>query len=459
MGRLPAELTLRTQIVAAIGVGALVSGVVAAIAAPSPADGTPALHLAVETAATVIAGLVALVVHGRYVQSRQRSDLLLTAAVGVVAVANLAFGAVPAVLLGFEPEPFVAVGVAARGVAALLMAAAALMPPHELARRRSGPRRRIVGATLLVGYIAAIALCAGETTPVTGKAFAVPAVVVSEAVLTMLFAAAAAGFARRAARDRDELMAWLATGAVFAAFARLNYMISPAALTHSFAAGELLRLAGFLCLLAGAAAEIRRVQRELAAAAVDRERRRIARDLHDGTAQDVAFILQMGRHLAERDGSSAAIEHIVNAAEQALGHTRAAVANLAHTEDEPLAAALRRTVEEVGGREGVRAEVTGAADLRVPPATRTALCLLLREAVTNAIRHGGAQTVRVGIDDAPELTLRIEDDGCGFDPDRLRDASRQFGIAGMDERVAQLGGELRVRSRPGEGTQLLVVLP
>jgi signal transduction histidine kinase len=246
---------------------------------------------------------------------------------------------------------------------------------------------------------------------------------------------------------------------VFAAFARLNYMLSPAALTESFAAGDLLRLAGFICLLAGAAEEIRRVQREVAATAVHRERRRIARDLHDGTAQDVAFILQMGRRLAERDGSPAAIEHIINAAEQALGHTRATVANLAQPSDESLITSLRRTVDEVGGREGVRAEVTGAADLRVPPATRAALCLLVREAVTNAIRHGGARTVRVTIDRSSALRVRVEDDGNGFDPDRLHDAGRQFGIAGMDERVAELGGELRVLSRPGEGTQVLVVLP
>ena len=116
-------------------------------------------------------------------------------------------------------------------------------------------------------------------------------------------------------------------------------------------------------------------------------------------------------------------------------------------------------MQEVAGREGVCAEVEGPADLCVPPATREALCLLVREAVTNSIRHGGARSVRLTIDDAESLTLRIDDDGRGFDPAQVRSAVRHFGLAGMGQRVAELGGELRVASQPGRGTEVLVVLP
>lgn len=277
--------------------------------------------------------------------------------------------------------------------------------------------------------------------------------------MTVLCAAAAIGFARRAARDSDALLGWFAAGSIFAAFARLNYLAYPSMLTEWFAAGDILRLACFLCLLAGGAAEIRRTQRALTAVAVSEERRRIARDLHDGTAQDLAFILQAGRGLAAGAGSHEALEHIVSAAQHALENTRHAVVNLALPGDEPLILALQRTAQEVAGREGVCAHVEGAAGLRVPAATQEALCLLVREAVTNSIRHGGARRVRLTIDDADRLTLRIDDDGCGFDPAQARTSDGHFGLAGMEQRVAGLGGELHISSQPGRGTELLVVLP
>jgi signal transduction histidine kinase len=277
--------------------------------------------------------------------------------------------------------------------------------------------------------------------------------------MTALFGAAAMGFARRAARGDDALLAWLAVGTVFAAFARLNYLIYPSVLTDWFAAGDVLRLASLLCVLAGGVAELRRAQAALTAAAIIHERRRIARDLHDGTAQDLAFIVQAGRDLARSPASDEALERIVSAARHALENTRHAVTNLARRSDEPLILALERTVQEVAGREGVRADVEGAVDVSVPPATREALCLVAREAVTNAIRHGAARSVRLTIDNADTLTLRIGDDGRGFDPARVPDSIGHFGLAGMRQRIAELGGDMRVNSAPGAGTELVVVLP
>jgi signal transduction histidine kinase len=463
MGNSRATLAVRAGLAAGIAASALLTLLALTSVLPAGAR-NPALHVAVETAATVISALAALLVYGRFARSHQAGDLLLMTAFAVLVAGNLGFSAIPAITSSV-PAPLAWAGVPGRTLAAALLCAAAFMPERRLRRPRRAARLWLGGCGLFLAAVVAAAALGEDALPAVVSVGSTPraafaahgAITASEALLTALFAAAAVGFARRVTPEDEGLLAWVAIGCVFSAFARLNYAIYPSMLTDWFTVGDVLRLACVVCLLAAGAAEIRRTQRALTAAAVDRERHRIARDLHDGTAQDVAFIVQMGRSLAERDDAPPALEHIISAAEHALGYTRAAVAGLAHTSDEPLTSALRRSAEEVAGREGVRAEVTGAAELHVPDATREALCLLVREAVTNAIRHGGAGTVRVRVEDVPELTVRIDDDGRGFDPERPP-AIGAFGLAAMDQRVAALGGELRVSSRPGGGAELLVVL-
>jgi signal transduction histidine kinase len=457
---------LRGQLAAAVVAGAVFTGLVT-LGAPVSAARNPALHVAVETAASLISALAAVMAYGRFTRSLQRSDLLLMTGLAVFALAGLAFGAVPAMISGVDPAPFAWIGVGARALGAGLLAAAALAPSRELHRTRRTAWRWLAGGGLLLAAMTVAAMLNAGALPApvapgsgSDQAFAGhPLIAASEVAMTSLFAAAAVGFARPAMRDDDALLAWLAVAAVFAAFARLNYLIYPSILTDWFAAGDVLRLAGLLCVLAGGAAELRRAQAALTAAAVVHERRRIARDLHDGTAQDLAFIVHAGCGLAGGPASDEALERIVSAARHALENTRHAVANLARPSDEPLMLALERTVQEVAGREGVRADVAGAVDVRVPPATREALCLLVREAVTNSIRHGGARSVQLAIDDADRLTLRIGDDGRGFDPTLAPESIGCFGLSGMRQRVAELGGELRVSSGPEMGTELLVVLP
>ena len=84
---------------------------------------------------------------------------------------------------------------------------------------------------------------------------------------------------------------------------------------------------------------------------------------------------------------------------------------------------------------------------------------ILSEAITNAARHGHADLVRVELENGNRLRLRITDTGRGFDPDAEQDAGRhRFGLRGMRERARALGGELRLTTEPGRGTQVEVVL-
>jgi signal transduction histidine kinase len=218
-------------------------------------------------------------------------------------------------------------------------------------------------------------------------------------------------------------------------------------------------LAFFACLLAGGLAELRRGQRAVTAELVLEERQRIARDLHDGTAQDLAFIVQAARNLHAVPDPGGQLDHIAVAAQHALERTREAIANLASPTSEPLFSALARAAHEAADRAGARVELAGDPELEVPAATREALCRLVREAVTNAVRHGGAGTVQVTVEETPELRVRILDDGCGFDLTARRRASGCFGLSGMTQRVALLGGDVRIESTPGSGTEVLVLLP
>ena len=88
---------------------------------------------------------------------------------------------------------------------------------------------------------------------------------------------------------------------------------------------------------------------------------------------------------------------------------------------------------------------------------REALVRIACEAVSNAARHGQAQLVRVELQNGRHVRFRVVDDGVGFDPSIPRPG--HFGLVSMRERAQAVGGSFRVRSAPGAGTEVEVVLP
>jgi signal transduction histidine kinase len=96
---------------------------------------------------------------------------------------------------------------------------------------------------------------------------------------------------------------------------------------------------------------------------------------------------------------------------------------------------------------------------RLPDATENNLLRIGQEALLNAIKHGGAGRIRVDLAfTSGAVRLCVHDDGCGFDSTQAP-LYGHFGLLGMHERAEQLGGELQVRSRPGEGTDVRVAIP
>ncbi|MEV7761208.1 sensor histidine kinase [Curtobacterium flaccumfaciens] len=192
------------------------------------------------------------------------------------------------------------------------------------------------------------------------------------------------------------------------------------------------------------------------------ERARLAREIHDTVAQDLSSI-QMLLHAAEAaDGSRPGIEHIRLAratAADGLADTRRFIRELAPPSlDAGLPAALRRLSDQ-WHREGLRITVTAAPEgSELTMDVQTALLRIAQGAVANVAQHAGATTVDITLDvSATHASLRVQDDGTGFNPDRVgtrSGTSDAFGLRAMGERVDQLGGRLTVDSAPGDGTTI-----
>jgi signal transduction histidine kinase len=426
-------------------------------------------HVFIDGAASVIALLSAVVLAQRFRRSGLLGDLLLVAALGVLAAADLVFGVLPTLFGSGQPALSTWGLLGARLLGSALLAAAAAPPARARASRRVAAAA-LAGCAAALGLLGAGTLLLGDGLPpaVTAalpgashpQVFGQPLVLAGLLVGMALFASAAAGFARAARAADDEFLAWLAAGAVLAAFARLNYFLYPSLFTDVVYTGDLFILGFYVVLLTAALREIRAYHLELADAAVLRERRRIARDLHDGLAQDLAFIAARVRVLERDPAARLPFDQLTSAAERALDDSRAAIAALTRPLDEPLDAALARNAIEVAERLGARAELDLQPGVELRATTREALVRIVRESVTNAVRHGRAKCVVVSLTHADELRLAISDDGCGFDPaGRPAQPDAGFGLLSMSERAEALGGALDVRSAPRCGTTIEVVLP
>jgi signal transduction histidine kinase len=220
--------------------------------------------------------------------------------------------------------------------------------------------------------------------------------------------------------------------------------------------GDFLRLGAFACWLTGAAEELDAYWRSRADIAVHEERERVARELHDGLAQELAFVRSQTAGFATGRGRMEMLPYVAEAAERALQESRRAIAALTDPGERSLADGIVRATREVTDRAGVDVAFELTATVALHRETREALERIVREAVTNAVRHGQARRIRVVCEPCGRgVRLAVEDDGRGFDPG---DVDGGYGLLSMRRRAERAGGAFSVRSAPGEGTTVEVVL-
>jgi len=199
---------------------------------------------------------------------------------------------------------------------------------------------------------------------------------------------------------------------------------------------------------------------------LEEEARRIAHALHDEAGQFLACV-----HIAleefARDLPPASRAHLQEV-KGLLDEIEEQLRSLSHElrptilDDLGLLPALEFLADRVSKRAGLSIAVGGPRDGRLPFVIETALYRIVQESLTNVSKHAQATRVRVQIRREPRMIrCSIEDDGIGFDVPAVlgRKGERGLGLVGIRERVEALGGTLEVKSQPGQGTELSIMIP
>lgn len=202
--------------------------------------------------------------------------------------------------------------------------------------------------------------------------------------------------------------------------------------------------------------------------AVARERSRMARELHDGLATDLAgaislFKVYLERHAAGRDhgqvGVDEALTNVFGILERMLKQVRETLAELRPRPIGPegLMGDLRKQAEEFAHLYSIRVEISSSGtEEMLPIQQREVVYQVVREALTNVRRHSGAMVCRVRVRFAANpFLIEVSDEGRGISST----VSGGYGLVGMRERAAGIGGRLEVVSTPGRGTTVFLFGP
>ncbi|HIE13415.1 MAG TPA: histidine kinase [Desulfotomaculum sp.] len=201
--------------------------------------------------------------------------------------------------------------------------------------------------------------------------------------------------------------------------------------------------------------------------AQEEERRRVAREIHDGPAQSMANVVMRAEfclQLLEQEPAKlrGELATLVDLVRGSLKESRKIIFDLRplDLDDLGLAAALKRLVADYRERYGlpVEYELAGMTK-RLPQAVEVALFRIVQEGLSNIYKHAGASRAFVKLEILQDrVSVLVQDNGCGFDVDGVfREAMRKgYGLIGIRERVQLVGGELRIQSSPGKGTSLNV---
>jgi signal transduction histidine kinase len=422
-------------------------------------------QVALETTASLVTLLAGFLAFGRLRRNSRLDELALVAALAVIALSNVLFVMLPMLLGSATVNPAVWAAIIGWLVGTLLFAVAAFVPRVRLRRPRRAQGLAAIGVLgILVlttvlprvfgsGPARAITPSAG---PHTHYALHVnTALAVVQILAAVLAVTAAAGYLRRFERLGDEFSGWLATAAIFAAASHVGYAFYPTIYSPQVSLGDIFRSCFYVVLLTGSMREIWSFWHTMASAALAEERRRIARDLHDGLSQELAYL---GRNLSGLQGTAA--EETLHQLQVSVGRawlaSRQAIDMIAAPSRPVIADALTEAAGEVADRFGLNLELDLASGIGMAPARADALVRIACEALTNVARHSGSRQVSLVLRRyGGRVRMRVRDSGHGFDTTVCRGG---FGLTSMRDRARSVGGEIRISSQPGAGSQVEATL-
>jgi signal transduction histidine kinase len=423
---------------------------------PHSAYALPHLKLVLQTAGALAGGLLALLAGVRFATERRRFDLLLCLGFFVASVGTAAFSVAPAIAEQELTRAEAWAGVVTRLIAWVLIAAA----PFAHGRVKSS--RRTLGNWLAFLVLALVAIWATmhsieEALP----ALAPTAATTPPALLTFAYSlnaflnlAAVVGFGLRFRERLDDLDRWLAFGASLMLFSSLHLVFTPLVGNVEVSPGDFLRVLGYGVFCVGV---WRAIQSAEFGRAVADERSRLAREIHDGLAQYL-FAVSTHATMLEHGGSAEElVPQIKRAAAAAQQEARFAILALSSASgNAPFDAALRRYVDFITADGALEVELDVDPALSLAPDEQIEVFRIVQEGLANVRKHAGAARAEVIIASrGTDRVVLVSDNGAGFDG--ATDPAGQ-GLKNLRARATAIGGAFTLRSAPGHGTALEVVL-
>lgn len=205
--------------------------------------------------------------------------------------------------------------------------------------------------------------------------------------------------------------------------------------------------------------------------AQEEERRRVAREIHDGPAQAMANVVLRAEFCekllrANRPEVEEELGDLKKVVKDSLKEVRRIIFNLRPMtlDDLGLVPTLRRYAEEFRDREGIDAVITvRGEEKRLPASIEVTVFRLVQEALNNIKKHAGVDQAQIVLEITPQwVRLEVSDQGKGFDPVQVHDevsGKKSFGLLSMKERITLLEGEFQLESTPGTGTIIRASIP
>lgn len=415
----------------------------------------PQVRLVLDTLVALAAALVAVLAGVRFSVDGRRLDLYLCAGFSIAACSTFFFGIAP--VLGGQPlhrtEQWTWIWSRVLGSTFIAVA--------PFAKKRVAMRRRELSEVLLLvpfalTFIWALCQSFGNLLPLLAASDRDQPWLLSAALAlrALLSLAALVGFGLRYRARGNDLDRWLALGATLALFADLHYVFTPLVSNRFVTTGDFLRLLSYAVLLVGVWRAIRHAE---FGRAVAEERARVAREIHDGLAQYLFAVSAHATNLENGADPKETLPRLKEAAAAAQQEARFAILALSSASGTaPFDAALRRYVDVLTADGALDVDLEIDKDVHLAPDEQIEVFRIVQEGLANARKHAGARRAEVRIRlRGEERVVTVVDDGSGFEE---TDVAPGQGLKNMRARSAGIGGGFRLRSHPGGGTAVEVVL-